>query len=52
MAVTCGRSVSIQERSFEALLAQFAKVEEKQVMFADVPAETHSQTRQLRGVLL
>jgi hypothetical protein len=40
-----------QGRSFEVLLAQVSNDEGKQVVFAGVPAEAHSQTRQLRGVL-
>ena len=40
-----------QGRSFEVLLAQVSNDEGKQVVFASVPAEAHSQTRQLRGML-
>jgi hypothetical protein len=40
-----------QGRSFEALLAQVSNDEGKRVVFASVPAEATSQTRQLRGVL-
>jgi hypothetical protein len=40
-----------QGRSFEVLLAQVSNDEGKQVVFSSVPAETTSQTRQLRGVL-
>ncbi len=40
-----------QGRSFEVLLAQVSNDEGKQVVFASVPAEANSQTRQLRGVL-
>jgi hypothetical protein len=40
-----------QGRSFEVLLAQVSNDEGRQVVFASVPAEAHSQTRQLRGVL-
>ena len=38
-------------RTFEVLLAQVSNDEGKQVVFASVPAEATSQTRQLRGVL-
>jgi len=40
-----------QGRSFEVLLAQVSDDDGKQVVFASVPAEANSQTRQLRGVL-
>ena len=40
-----------QGRTFEVLLAQVSNDEGKQVVFASVPAEATSQTRQLRGVL-
>jgi hypothetical protein len=40
-----------QGRSFEVLLAQVSNDEGKQLVFASVPAEANSQTRQLRGVL-
>jgi hypothetical protein len=40
-----------QGRSFEVLLAQVSNDEGKQQVFASVPAEANSQTRQLRGVL-
>jgi hypothetical protein len=40
-----------QGRSFEVLLAQVSNDERKQAVFASVPAEANSQTRQLRGVL-
>jgi hypothetical protein len=40
-----------QGRSFEVLLAQVSNDDGKQVVFASVPAEANSQTRQLRGVL-
>jgi hypothetical protein len=40
-----------QGRSFEVLLAQVSNDEGKQVVFASVPPEATSQTRQLRGVL-
>jgi hypothetical protein len=40
-----------QGRTFEVLLAQVNNDEGKQVVFASVPAEATSQTRQLRGVL-
>ena len=40
-----------QRRTFEVLLAQVNNDDEKQVVFASVPAEATSQTRQLRGVL-
>ena len=40
-----------QGRSFEVLLAQVRNDEGKQQVFASVPAEATSQTRQLRGVL-
>jgi hypothetical protein len=40
-----------QGRTFEVLLAQVSNGEGKQVVFASVPAEATSQTRQLRGVL-
>jgi hypothetical protein len=40
-----------QGRSFEILLAQVSNDERKQLVFASVPAEANSQTRQLRGVL-
>ena len=40
-----------QGRSFEVLLAQVGNDEGKQVVFSSVPAEAHSQTRQLRGML-
>jgi hypothetical protein len=40
-----------QGRTFEVLLAQVSNDEGKQVVFASVPAEAASQTRQLRGVL-
>jgi hypothetical protein len=39
-----------QGRTFEVLLAQVSNDEGKQVVFASVPAEAASQTRQLRGV--
>jgi hypothetical protein len=38
-------------RTFEVLLAQVSNDEGKQVVFASVPAEATSQTRQLRGVI-
>jgi hypothetical protein len=40
-----------QGRTFEVLLAQVSNDEGTQVVFASVPAEATSQTRQLRGVL-
>jgi hypothetical protein len=40
-----------QGRTFEVLLAQISNDEGKQVVFASVPAEATSQTRQLCGVL-
>jgi hypothetical protein len=40
-----------QGRTFEVLLAQVSNHEGKRVIFASVPAEATSQTRQLRGVL-
>jgi ATP phosphoribosyltransferase regulatory subunit HisZ len=40
-----------QGRTFEVLLAQVSNDAGKQVVFASVPAEATSQTRQLRGVL-
>ena len=40
-----------QGRTFEVLLAQVSNDEGKRVVFASVPAEATSQTRQLRGVL-
>jgi hypothetical protein len=40
-----------QGRTFEVLLAQVSNNEGKRVVFASVPAEATSQTRQLRGVL-
>jgi hypothetical protein len=40
-----------QGRTFEILLAQVSNDEGRQVVFASVPAEATSQTRQLRGVL-
>jgi hypothetical protein len=40
-----------QGRSFEVLLAQVSNDEGKQLVFASVPTEANSQTRQLRGVL-
>ena len=40
-----------QGRTFEVLLAQVSNDDGKQVVFASVPAEATSQTRQLRGVL-
>jgi hypothetical protein len=40
-----------QGRTFEVLLAQVSDGEGKRVVFASVPAEATSQTRQLRGVL-
>src|ERR1700748_1239107 len=40
-----------QGRTFEVLLAQVSNAEGKRVVFASVPAEATSQTRQLRGVL-
>jgi hypothetical protein len=40
-----------QGRTFEVLLAQVSNDEGKQVVFASVPAEATSQTRQLRGVV-
>jgi hypothetical protein len=40
-----------QGRTFEVLLAQVSNDEGKRVVFASVPAEAASQTRQLRGVL-
>jgi hypothetical protein len=40
-----------QGRTFEVLLAQVSNDEGRQVVFASVPAEATSQTRQLRGVL-
>jgi hypothetical protein len=40
-----------QGRTFEILLAQVSNDKGKQVVFASVPAEATSQTRQLRGVL-
>jgi hypothetical protein len=40
-----------QGRTFEVLLAQVSNDEGKQVVFASVPSEATSQTRQLRGVL-
>jgi hypothetical protein len=40
-----------QGRTFEVLLAQVSNDEGKQVVFASVPAEATSQSRQLRGVL-
>ncbi|HEX3994274.1 MAG TPA: ISKra4 family transposase, partial [Acetobacteraceae bacterium] len=40
-----------QGRTFEVLLVQVSNHEGKRVIFASVPAEATSQTRQLRGVL-
>src|SRR3978361_700420 len=40
-----------QGRTFEVLLAQVSNDAGTQVVFASVPAEATSQTRQLRGVL-
>jgi hypothetical protein len=40
-----------QGRTFEVLLAQVSNDEGKRVVFASLPAEATSQTRQLRGVL-
>jgi hypothetical protein len=40
-----------QGRTFEVLLAQVSNDGGKQVVFASVPAEATSQTRQLRGVI-
>ena len=40
-----------QGRSFEVLLAQVSNDEGERVVFASVPAEANSQTRQLRGLL-
>src|SRR6202012_1077338 len=40
-----------QGHTFEVLLAEVSNDEGKQAVFASVPAEATSQTRQLRGVL-
>jgi hypothetical protein len=46
------RSVrSYQARSFEVMLAQVSNDDEKQVVFASMPAEADRQREQLRGVL-
>jgi hypothetical protein len=46
------RSVrSYQVRSFEVMLAQVSNDDRKQIVFANMPAETNRQRDQLRGVL-